>query len=170
MSRTIVHLDADAFFASVEQAADARLRGKSITAIVGGFSRRAVARADATRAAGSRNGIIRLRGERASVGIVCRRGLGHILPRCAVEIGRTKEFTMLREGFRCGLGAVKPGLANGFPKRLNTGGIVSATRFRRPKSLHGKEFGIADAHRVASRQSTIPSAGHPTLRARRGSR
>ncbi len=27
MSRTIVHLDADAFFASVEQAADVRLRG-----------------------------------------------------------------------------------------------------------------------------------------------
>ena len=26
--RTIVHLDADAFFASVEQSADARLRGK----------------------------------------------------------------------------------------------------------------------------------------------
>lgn len=28
MPRTIVHLDADAFFASVEQAADVRLRGK----------------------------------------------------------------------------------------------------------------------------------------------
>jgi len=28
MSRSIVHLDADAFFASVEQAADSRLRGK----------------------------------------------------------------------------------------------------------------------------------------------
>jgi nucleotidyltransferase/DNA polymerase involved in DNA repair len=34
MSRTIVHLDADAFFASVEQAADSRLRGKPIA--VGG--------------------------------------------------------------------------------------------------------------------------------------
>lgn len=29
MSRIIVHLDADAFFASVEQAADKRLRGKA---------------------------------------------------------------------------------------------------------------------------------------------
>jgi len=28
--RSIVHLDADAFFASVEQAADARLRGNPI--------------------------------------------------------------------------------------------------------------------------------------------
>ena len=33
-SRTIAHLDTDAFFASVEQAADARLRGQPIT--VGG--------------------------------------------------------------------------------------------------------------------------------------
>ena len=30
MPRTIVHLDADAFFASVEQAADTRLRGRPI--------------------------------------------------------------------------------------------------------------------------------------------
>jgi len=30
MSRTIVHLDADAFFASVEQAADTRLRGRPV--------------------------------------------------------------------------------------------------------------------------------------------
>src|SRR3974390_2781225 len=36
-SRSIVHLDADAFFASVEQAADARLRGKPIA--VGGEKR-----------------------------------------------------------------------------------------------------------------------------------
>ncbi len=35
--RSIVHLDADAFFASVEQAADARLRGKAIA--VGGEKR-----------------------------------------------------------------------------------------------------------------------------------
>lgn len=32
MLRSIVHLDADAFFASVEQAADTRLRGKPIPA------------------------------------------------------------------------------------------------------------------------------------------
>jgi nucleotidyltransferase/DNA polymerase involved in DNA repair len=31
MSRTFVHLDADAFFASVEQAADVRWRGKPMT-------------------------------------------------------------------------------------------------------------------------------------------
>ncbi|MGA3265881.1 MAG: DNA polymerase III subunit alpha [Verrucomicrobiota bacterium] len=43
MSRTIVHLDADAFFASVEQAADARLRGKPIA--VGGETRGIVASA-----------------------------------------------------------------------------------------------------------------------------
>ena len=30
MSRVIVHLDADAFFAAVEQAADPKLRGKGI--------------------------------------------------------------------------------------------------------------------------------------------
>ena len=41
--RTIVHLDADAFFASVEQAADSRLRGKSIA--VGGESRGIIASA-----------------------------------------------------------------------------------------------------------------------------
>ena len=41
--RTIVHLDADAFFASVEQAADARLRGKAIA--VGGESRGIIASA-----------------------------------------------------------------------------------------------------------------------------
>ncbi|HEV2435868.1 MAG TPA: DNA polymerase III subunit alpha [Verrucomicrobiae bacterium] len=41
--RTIVHLDADAFFASVEQAADARLRGKPIA--VGGESRGIIASA-----------------------------------------------------------------------------------------------------------------------------
>ena len=34
MDRAIVHLDADAFFASVEQASDARLRGRPIA--VGG--------------------------------------------------------------------------------------------------------------------------------------
>jgi len=36
MSRSIVHLDADAFFASVEQAAYTRLRGKPVA--VGGES------------------------------------------------------------------------------------------------------------------------------------
>jgi error-prone DNA polymerase len=41
--RTIVHLDADAFFASVEQAADSRLRGKPIA--VGGESRGIIASA-----------------------------------------------------------------------------------------------------------------------------
>ena len=41
--RTIVHLDADAFFASVEQAADTRLRGKPIA--VGGESRGVIASA-----------------------------------------------------------------------------------------------------------------------------
>src|SRR5664279_4019983 len=43
MSRTIVHLDADAFFASVEQAADTRLRGKPMA--VGGESRGIIASA-----------------------------------------------------------------------------------------------------------------------------
>jgi DNA-directed DNA polymerase III PolC len=43
MSRAIVHLDADAFFASVEQAADVRLRGKPIA--VGGETRGIVASA-----------------------------------------------------------------------------------------------------------------------------
>jgi DNA-directed DNA polymerase III PolC len=43
MSRTIVHLDADAFFASVEQSADARLRGKPMA--VGGESRGIIASA-----------------------------------------------------------------------------------------------------------------------------
>lgn len=43
MSRAIVHLDADAFFASVEQAADPRLRGKPIA--VGGEKRGIVASA-----------------------------------------------------------------------------------------------------------------------------
>jgi error-prone DNA polymerase len=43
MSRTIVHLDADAFFASVEQAADARLRGRPIA--VGGEGRGIIASA-----------------------------------------------------------------------------------------------------------------------------
>ena len=41
--RTIIHLDADAFFASVEQSADARLRGKPIA--VGGESRGIIASA-----------------------------------------------------------------------------------------------------------------------------
>ncbi|HEU6448927.1 MAG TPA: DNA polymerase IV [Verrucomicrobiae bacterium] len=43
MTRTIVHLDADAFFASVEQSADSRLRGKPIA--VGGESRGIIASA-----------------------------------------------------------------------------------------------------------------------------
>jgi DNA-directed DNA polymerase III PolC len=43
MSRSIVHLDADAFFASVEQAADSRLRGKPIA--VGGERRGIIASA-----------------------------------------------------------------------------------------------------------------------------
>lgn len=43
MPRTIVHLDADAFFASVEQAADSRLRGKPIA--VGGEKRGIIASA-----------------------------------------------------------------------------------------------------------------------------
>jgi len=41
--RTIVHLDADAFFASVEQAADVRLRGKPMA--VGGETRGIIASA-----------------------------------------------------------------------------------------------------------------------------
>src|SRR5271156_5886122 len=41
--RTIVHLDADAFFASVEQASDSRLRGKPIA--VGGEKRGIIASA-----------------------------------------------------------------------------------------------------------------------------
>src|ERR1700746_2083903 len=41
--RSIVHLDADAFFASVEQAADVRLRGKPIA--VGGEKRGIIASA-----------------------------------------------------------------------------------------------------------------------------
>ena len=43
MSRVIVHLDADAFYASVEQAADPRLRGKPIA--VGGEKRGIIASA-----------------------------------------------------------------------------------------------------------------------------
>src|ERR1041385_8715164 len=43
MSRTIIHLDADAFFASVEQATDPRLRGKAIA--VGGEKRGIIASA-----------------------------------------------------------------------------------------------------------------------------
>ena len=43
MSRAIIHLDADAFFASVEQAADPRLRGKPIA--VGGEKRGIIASA-----------------------------------------------------------------------------------------------------------------------------
>src|ERR1700741_3273846 len=42
-SRSIVHLDADAFFASVEQAADTRLRGKPMA--VGGEKRGIIASA-----------------------------------------------------------------------------------------------------------------------------
>src|SRR6201984_2404883 len=42
-ARSIVHLDADAFFASVEQAADVRLRGKAIA--VGGEKRGIIASA-----------------------------------------------------------------------------------------------------------------------------
>jgi DNA-directed DNA polymerase III PolC len=43
MSRSIVHLDADAFYASVEQAADTRLRGKPVA--VGGMTRGIIASA-----------------------------------------------------------------------------------------------------------------------------
>src|SRR5919204_1674578 len=43
MSRAIVHLDADAFFAAVEQAADPKLRGKAIA--VGGERRGIIASA-----------------------------------------------------------------------------------------------------------------------------
>src|SRR6478609_4762612 len=43
MLRVIVHLDADAFFASVEQAADPKLRGKAIA--VGGERRGIIASA-----------------------------------------------------------------------------------------------------------------------------
>src|SRR5580693_7949114 len=43
MPRSIVHLDADAFFASVEQAADTRLRGKPVA--VGGEKRGIIASA-----------------------------------------------------------------------------------------------------------------------------
>jgi DNA polymerase-4 len=42
-SRSILHLDADAFYASVEQAADSRLRGKAMA--VGGASRGVIASA-----------------------------------------------------------------------------------------------------------------------------
>ena len=41
--RTIVHLDADAFFAAVEQASDPKLRGKPVA--VGGESRGIIASA-----------------------------------------------------------------------------------------------------------------------------
>ncbi len=41
--RSIVHLDADAFFASVEQAADSRLRGRPVA--VGGEKRGIIASA-----------------------------------------------------------------------------------------------------------------------------
>src|SRR5437660_11338026 len=41
--RSVIHLDADAFFASVEQAADARLRGKPVA--VGGEKRGIIASA-----------------------------------------------------------------------------------------------------------------------------
>ena len=43
MPKAIVHLDADAFFASVEQAADPRLRGKPVA--VGGEKRGIIASA-----------------------------------------------------------------------------------------------------------------------------
>src|SRR5947209_3152562 len=43
LQRSIIHLDADAFFASVEQAADARLRGKPVA--VGGEKRGIIASA-----------------------------------------------------------------------------------------------------------------------------
>src|SRR5437763_7090856 len=43
LNRSVIHLDADAFFASVEQAADARLRGKPIA--VGGEKRGIIASA-----------------------------------------------------------------------------------------------------------------------------
>src|ERR1700722_13107835 len=43
MPKSIVHLDADAFYASVEQAADARLRGKPVA--VGGQKRGIIASA-----------------------------------------------------------------------------------------------------------------------------
>src|SRR6516225_2349453 len=43
LPRSIVHLDADAFFASVEQSADARLRGKPVA--VGGQKRGIIASA-----------------------------------------------------------------------------------------------------------------------------
>lgn len=43
LTRSILHLDADAFYASVEQAADARLRGKPMA--VGGLSRGVIASA-----------------------------------------------------------------------------------------------------------------------------
>jgi len=43
LPRSIVHLDADAFFASVEQAADPRLRGRPIA--VGGVKRGIIASA-----------------------------------------------------------------------------------------------------------------------------
>ena len=43
MQRKVVHLDADAFFASVEQASDTRLRGKPVA--VGGEKRGVIAAA-----------------------------------------------------------------------------------------------------------------------------